>query len=179
MACLQQFRLKSLSPCDTRSVKRRAGRFILLFVAIMWQLHVCLAQNIVVRLIDARNGHAFGGETVRLQFTVGRGVSSRQETLQATTSGEGVARFVMPELPPAKFRLWAENYFGCSDVFEFDTQEVIHNGIAPACSKRKQGVRCKCCRQTSQHPAAGEVVLLVKRITGWDKFWWRLSGKAD
>ena len=160
-------------------MKWRVRLLVLLFVLTTLLLHVGWAQGIVVRLVDARNGHAFGGETVRLQFSVGRGVNSRQETLQAKTSGEGVARFVMPELPPAKFRLWAENYFGCSDVFEFDTQEVIHKGSAPPCSKRKQGVRCKCCRQTSQHPAAGEVVLLVKRITGWDKFWWRLSGKAD
>jgi hypothetical protein len=161
-------------------VKRRARLFILLLVAVMWQLPVCSAQDIVVRLIDARNGHVLTSETVSLQFMVGKGVNSHQETLEAKTGSEGVARFRLPVSPPSKFVLYADRFLNCSNLSEVDTQQVVHEGLAPSCSKPKQGVGCNCGRQVSQlRRTAGEVVLLVRPISGWDKFWWRLSGKAD
>jgi hypothetical protein len=161
-------------------VKRRHRLLVLLFVVVIWQLHVCSAQDIVIRLIDARNGRVFASETVGLQFIVGKGVNSHQETLEAKTGVDGVARFHLPVSPPSKFGLSASGFLLWPDVFEVDTQQVIYEGLAPSCSKPKQGVSCKCGRQVSQLPrTAGEVVLLVRPITGWDKFWWRLSGKAD
>ena len=171
---------RSFSSCDTRSVKRRARLLVLLFVVVIWQLHVCSAQDIVIRLIDARNGRVFASETVSLQFIVGKGVKSHQETLEAKTGVDGVARFRLPVSPPSKFGLSTNGFLLCSDVFEVDTQQVIQEGLAPSCSKPKQGVSCKCGRQVSQLPrTAGQVVLLVRPITGWDKLWWRLSGKSD
>ena len=149
-----------------------------LLIAVLGQRHSCSAQEIAVRLIDASNGHVFANETMNLQFEDPQ--SPHYDPLAVKTGTDGVARFRLPESPPSKFRLWANGFCLCSDVFPVDTQLVIHEGLVPRCSKPKQGCRCRFGRQVSQlPPTPGEVVLLVRPITGWDKFWWRLSGKAN
>ncbi|MGO9084971.1 MAG: hypothetical protein ACLQBK_07095 [Candidatus Sulfotelmatobacter sp.] len=160
-------------------VKPQARLLVLLFVVVIWQLHVCAAHDVAVRLVDARNGQVFASETVSLQFSVGNGVTSHQETLEAKTGIDGVARFRLPEPPPLKFTVWPNRLYICADLFcsdfgVIDTQQVIHAGCVSRCSKPGHGCRCKFGKQVSQlQPTPGEVVLLVRPVTAWERFWWR------
>jgi hypothetical protein len=170
---------QGLYSCDTPSVKRQARLLVLLFVVVISQLHVCSAQNIAVRLVDARNGHVFAREPVSLQFIVGIGVNSHQETLEAKTGADGVARFRLPEPPPSTFRVSPNRLYLCAnlfcgDAYQEDTQQVVHDGCVSSCSKTGKGCRCKFGKLVSQlQPTPGEVVLLVRPVTAWEGFWWR------
>jgi hypothetical protein len=158
-------------------VKRLVRFPILLFVVVITQLHVCAAQDITVRLIDARSGHVFASEPVSLQFIVGKG---HRETLEATTGANGVATFHLPEPPPSTFRVSPNHLYLCADLFcgvfpyQEDMQQVVHHGCVSSCSKTERGCRCKFGKWASQlQPVPGEVVLLVRPVTAWEKFWWR------
>jgi hypothetical protein len=161
-------------------MKRVAWILITLFVAALGQPRDCSAQDIAVRLIDSRSGRVFAGEPVSLQFRVGIGVNSHQETLEATTGADGVARFRLPESPPSTFRVFPNHLYLCADLFcgvypyQEDTQQVVHDGCVSSCSKTGRGCRCKFGKWASQlRPTPGEIVLLVRPITAWERFWWR------
>ena len=180
MAWLRQSGFETFPSCDTRSVKRQARLLILLFVVVMSQLRVCSAQDVAVRLVDARNGRVFASQPVSLQFIVGIGVNSHQETLEAKTGADGVARFRLPEPPPSTFRISASDLYLCGDLFcgvypyQEDTQQVVHDGCVSRCSKSRHGCRCKFGKQASQlQPTPAEVVLSVRPVTAWERFWWR------
>jgi len=168
-------RLQGLSSCDTRFVKRQARLVVLLFVAAISQLRICSAQEIAVRLVDARDGRVFASEMVSLQFSVNR----HQETLEAKTGVDGVARFRLPEPPPIKFTVSPNHLYICADLFcsdswIIDTQQVVHAGCVSRCSKPGHGCRCKSGKQVSQlQSTPGELVLLVRPVSAWERFWWR------
>jgi len=161
-------------------MKRCASILVTLLVAALGQPHDCSAQDIAVRLIDARNGRVFPSETVSLRFRVGEGANSHQETLEAKTGLDGVARFRLPEPPPPTFIASPNHLYVCSDLFcgvnpyQEDTQQVVHDGCVSSCSKTGHGCRCKFGKWVSQlRPTPGEVLLLVRPVTAWERFWWR------
>jgi hypothetical protein len=161
-------------------MERGAWILVTLFVAALGQPRDCWAQDIAVRLIDARNGNIVANETVSLRFHVGEGANSHQETLEATTGTDGVARFRLPEPPPSTFSLSPNHLYLCANLFcgvypyQEDTQQVVHDGCISSCSKTGRGCRCKFGKWASQlRPTPGEVVLLVRPITAWERFWWR------
>jgi hypothetical protein len=161
----------------------KRGAWILvatLFAAALGQPRDCSAQEIAVRLIDARNGHVFASENLSLKFRVGEGANSHQETLEARTGADGVARFRLPAPAPSTFSVSPTHLYLCSDLFcgahpyQEDTQQVVHDGCVSSCSKNAHGCRCKFGKEVCQlRPTPGEVVLLVRPVTAWERFWWR------
>lgn len=156
-------------------MRLHAWFLVSIFVAVLGQSGNCSGQDILVRLIDARNGRTFSRETVNLQFRVGSGTTTHQEFLNATTGADGVARLRLPATPPAKVTLWPNGLYLCAyDVFPVDTEQVLHDGLVARCSEVPKGCRCKFSQQVLQLQATpGEVVLLVRPVTAWEKFWWR------
>lgn len=138
------------------------------------------AQDIVVRLVDVRDGHAYANEVVTLQYQVGRGVDSHQQYLRVTTGGDGVARFQLPEPRPETIHVYPNRLYVCADRFgadsyQVDRRQVLSEGCVGRCSKPK-GCRCRFGKDVlAMQAGAGEVVLPVRRITAWERFWWRFQ----
>jgi hypothetical protein len=106
-------------------MRPQAWLLVPIFVAAFGQLSNCSGQDILVRVVDARNGRTFPNQTVSLDFRVGSGANSHHEFLNAKTGADGIARLRLPETPPPKITLWANPLYLCADVFPVDTEEVL------------------------------------------------------
>jgi len=129
----------------------------------------CLAQNITVRLVDVRNGQVLANETVSVQFHVPQ-VSALQ-SLEGKTGNDGVAKFRLPEPVPKEIAALTTNerLYPCYSRLPQETQTLVQEGRVSRCSK--QGCRCKFSKQVWQiQSKPGELVLLVRPFTGWEKF---------
>jgi hypothetical protein len=118
---------------------RRPGRYYLrclgwLFLA--WSSSVCFAQVITVRIINDKNGRALPGQRISVALFYRDGETAPQKydsKLSLETDANGVARFTLPQPPPA--HLWVgaglpSQYWFCScntRAFE-GTQEIIEKG---------------------------------------------------
>ena len=131
----------------------------------------CLAQDVTVRLVDVRNGQVLANEPVSLQFHVPQ--VPAPQSLEGKTGIDGVAKFHLPEPVPPKIAVLVTNerLYPCYSLLEQETRRVVHEGLVSRCSKPQQGCRCKFSKQVSQiQSKPGELVLLVRPFTAWEKF---------
>ena len=150
-------------------IQRFSLTFLLL--ALLIQPQSGSAQDITVRLIDVRNGHAISNQQVSLQFRKTPGATL--ETLKATTGSDGTASFHMPQPLPETFSVYSDvdRFYPCYNLLPADTKAVLERGLVSRCSVG-QGA-CKCSFSKIAGAAAlkpGELLLPTRPFTRWERF---------
>jgi len=150
-------------------MKTRVERLRLFVLAALASAN-CLAQDITVRVVDVRNGQALTNQAVSVQFHVPQ--VSELQTLEDKTGSDGIAKFRLPEPAPPKISVSVrERLYPCYSLFLQETQTVFHDGVVSRCSRPQQRCYCKFSKQVSQiQTKPGELVLLVRPFTAWEKF---------
>lgn len=155
------------------STGRRPMRPLLICLSLFAFAHVSTAsaQDFTVRLIDVRNGRPFPGQTVTVVYreTVGTAVYFKSFTIK--TDASGIASCRLPTPAPAKVSFATYYLYPCYDLQPSDTQQLRESGLATHCSKPSQGCHCKFSNEAAKvTPKPGEVVLLARPKTRWEKF---------
>jgi hypothetical protein len=95
----------------------------------------CLAQTIIVRVINAKNGHPLQKQEISISIGYDKGEvapATYEKSIAVETDIEGKAQFKLPDPPPKwlsfRIRLSSEHWHYASRATE-RTQELIEHGI--------------------------------------------------
>ncbi len=146
-----------------------------LFLGTLGHVPICSAQEVTVLALDVRTGNPLANETVSMQFHIAQ-VPELQE-LEVKTRADGKAQFHLPTPIPSKISVYLPNrrLYPCSVLSGVDTQQVIADGLVSRCSKPTQGCRCKFGKWITQfRTTPGELVLLARPVTSWERFLWHI-----
>jgi hypothetical protein len=137
-------------------MRRKLLLVIALFLAVFGQVPSSSAQEIALRLIDIRSGHAFANTVVKVYLP--------GQMLESKTGSDGVVKFHLPQPPPSKVSVRPQDDLtSCSTQHPIDTQQIFGEGLISRCSKRTEPCPCKFGRRVSQlRKTPGELVLLAR-----------------
>ena len=130
----------------------------------------CSAQEISVRLLDARNGRPYAHRLVFIEFRRVRTAAVEQipgfPPLKAETNNDGIASFHVPNgSPPFVDVLLRDNLYLCSDLLPVELETITTTGVVSHCSA---GARCHCKLAKSVStlaPTPAQYVLLARPRT--------------
>jgi hypothetical protein len=176
---------------DETVMIRRVRRSLLLLLLFVCTDGVVSAQSIEIKIVNGRDGRPMAGTCVNLW--VG---TERKTAMAIPTDENGVARFRLTAndgevdihnrwrncgefglIDPIvkysdSFRIY-KGYVLCESrtpghswlaIKDYSTQQVVQNGIATV----------NTCGKATASPKRGEVILFVRPLTWWEKFWGRL-----
>jgi hypothetical protein len=148
-------------------------RIVSIAILLLLSFSICSAQEFSVRLVDARNGQPLSNETLTITFTENQ---SALKGLTVKTDANGNATFHLPTpLPP---NVLVRNYdlYPCYQLTSANTQALKQSGLVSRCSKQDQACRCNFSKEASEiEPKPGQIVLLARPETLWEKIQARLS----
>jgi len=123
-----------------------------------------LAEDVTIRLINAKNGQPLEGQVIVLHL----GDASRASTprVETTTSSDGTATFHLPEPLPEEVFLDTENgkIRACYSWGAFSTREVIKHGVV---AENKCDPKGKLKGKFTAKP--GEVIVFVRSLKWWER----------
>jgi len=133
----------------------------------------CLAQQITIRVIDARNGHPLQKREVLLRLHYGKDEekpAKYEPILRLSTDADGKAQFGLPEPAPehleAEVRISMNEHWWCWCVESVATGEVSQKGIVgsrPGPWGKKSSA--------SVTPVPGEVLFLARPFNLLERMW--------
>jgi len=131
------------------------------FIWIILLSSVCFAQQLRVRVLNARNQQPLEKQTVTVQY-LSEKPPSASSPLRLETDNRGEARFTLPNPVPTsvniKVSLTSEHWH-CGCWVMADTAQVLRNGVAqPPSSKRAK-------KTETVRAEPGEVVILARPLT--------------
>lgn len=139
----------------------------------------CAAQDISVRLLDARNGRPYAHRFVVLEFRRARTPVVEQISgfppVKAETNNDGTASFHVPDGSPGFVEvLPKDNLYLCSDLLPVELRVIITTGVVSHCDRAS---RCHCKVASSIStlaPTPTQFVLLARPRTLWERLVHRL-----
>ncbi len=154
----------------------------IVFLALLFVLFAtpqCAAEDISVRLLDARNGRPYAHRLIVLAFH--RVPSYVVEDipgsapLKAETNNDGIASFHVPDGSPRFVEVLPQGNLGlCSDLPPVELRTIITSGLVSHCSAAT-GCHCKVAKSISTLVLTpGQVVLLARPRGIWQRLLDRL-----
>jgi hypothetical protein len=158
-----------MNPTKSRRVTNQLcatllSRSLLLLVALVGvSPRTGLAEDLTVRLINAKVGHPLGGQLI-VVFLGNARLASTPE-IRVTTSSDGTAVVRLPTPIPEQISVDVENgrLRGCSR-FSFSTREVIERGVV---AENKCDPKGKLKGKFTAEP--GEVIVFARFLKWWEK----------
>jgi hypothetical protein len=140
-------------------------------IALLCLLAVCVpvsAQDIIVRLIDARSGKPLSKVYVAMSswngtFDIHKPPYPKRETAEGKTDTEGKIVFHFPPPAPEHIGFSVGNprdFAGCWRLRDFSLDAVIRSGVVAEYNESKCGKK-----KTEVTAKPGEVVIVEKRLT--------------
>jgi hypothetical protein len=154
------------------NVKNGVVSFALLFV--LFASTQCSAQEISIRLLDARNGRPYAHRFVFLEFRRVRSAAVEQipgfSPLKAETNNDGIASFHVPYGSPRLVEvLLKDKLYLCSDLLPVELGTITTTGVVSHCSSAT-GCHCKLAQSISTlAPTPAQFLLLARRRGIWER----------
>jgi hypothetical protein len=126
-----------------------------------------VTARIRVRLLDYKTAKPLKGRWASLSLSNSAGRYLRAESLTERTDANGVAVFCFRTDPPPRVWIALDDY-SCAEHQEFATADILQNGVAGG---YVDDDRCKPHASSLPAPTPGEVVLPVRRLNLWQRFW--------
>lgn len=158
----------------TRLAKITNGIVFLAFLIALVATTQCAAQDISVRLLDARNGRPYAHRFVSLEFRMRRAPVVEQipgfPRLKAETNNDGAASFHVPDGSPRFVEvLLKDNLYLCSDLLPVELRAIITTGVVSHCDTATR-CHCKVAKSISTlAPTPTQFVLLARPRTFWER----------
>jgi len=139
--------------------------------------HICLAQEITVRVVSAANGRPVPKQAVSVSFPYGETnemeIPAKHAVLNLETDANGEAHFKLPDPPPAHFAAQVRvdwSHWNCLCIITGSTNDLVQKGIlgSPAATVRKKYAALL-------KPAPREILFVARPLSFLERLFYPLA----